>query len=257
MAEYDPYFVKRGPIATKLKVYFNNLICPPHINIIYGLHIAVAFEVFRWMVVTGDPYRSKGYPSAGVRELLGHHVGCVNVSSVDGFSDHWKKDLRSRFLSALLDPYTLPSIEKWRKDYKIQVNKNRIVHIRYRKPMFRGDISSNTCGQLLDRILCNTAGSKLKKQLNDSHPKAAWVQYATLVPSLYYKRWVIVLHYGHKNDSSSWSKTITIQGKKELFTDFLLRTAIKLKNVYIDCHTWKTTVKNIHRNVPFEALLEK
>ena len=87
----------RGPIASKLKVRFNGLICPPHSGAFYSLHTAVAFEVFRWMMLTADPYRTEGYPQSGVRELLGHHVGCVNCRGVDGFSDNrtWKTHIRN------------------------------------------------------------------------------------------------------------------------------------------------------------------
>jgi len=244
----------RGPIASKLKVRFNELICPPHSGAFYSLHTAVAFEVFRWMMLTGDPYRTKDYPQSGVREFLGNHVGCVNCRGVDGFSDNWKQDLRARFLSALLDPDATGVVRQWRHDYKIQVGASRMIPVRYRKPMFSDGISSSNCELLLDRILKDAPGCRLKKQLNKYHADANHVQAVILVPSLYYKKWVFVMHYGAKNDCSSWAQTITIQGNDELFTDFLLRTALKLQDVYIDNRTWKTHIRDVCGDVSFDEL---
>ena len=57
-----------GRIATKMKIHFGDLVRPHGCNVVYGLHVGVAFEVFRWMVATGKRFHE--YRRCGVDSTL-------------------------------------------------------------------------------------------------------------------------------------------------------------------------------------------
>jgi len=215
-------------IARKAKICFIDILRPTHgITVLNNLHLAQTFELFRWMVQTGDAYRRSRHSIYDIYGLLSCYSIGVN-NAVRGFCDCWRRDLWRRFYYAILYQSVDPAITAWRRDYNIGEYGTRIVSISYYLPKWTGGpLNSAGTGQMIDKLLCTTG--RLRKAHNRVHPQARSVH--SVILEVKPAGWFFRLAYGYKSDSSCWNVIISHQRRDELFVDFLLRTERKMERL--------------------------
>lgn len=217
-----PSCKERSSTATKLKVRFLDLVRPRCMHVVGKLHIAQAFELFRWMVRTSEKFA--GDRSVGTARELLSASSCVGLRRVEPFGANWRQDLWNRFHFAVLKESVSPAAAAWRRAYSINETGTRVVPIRY-YTWSGGGLCSHDTGQLLDRVI--RANGHLRKVHNECHPRARWLYNCALRPTA--SAWELFAYYGFKTDhSSSWMLPICHQQTDELFVDFLTRADRKL-----------------------------
>lgn len=194
--------------------------------------IEQAFEIFRWMVATGDAYRDPTrWGRVGVRELLSatSGTGADEVTSITSLAD-----LRTRFHHALLASPRCPAVVQWRKDHRVEIG----ARIRVRSPVYTqfegarhlGFGSEGAIKDTLDRITIRSRGQTLKARLNYVHLDVETVHGVSIAVSA--KGFVFRLKYGdpfHDNRPySAWSHSLARTRPGETF----LETFARARDVY-------------------------
>jgi hypothetical protein len=105
-------------MKSRFRIALSDLVQPD--SRAFGAHsLEKAFQIFRWMVKTGDAYREENAwsPSTGVRELLSASsaVGLRHVTEIASVAD-----LKKRFAYAILKYPHHQSVVKWRNDHGIE-----------------------------------------------------------------------------------------------------------------------------------------
>lgn len=206
----------RSVVETKRKVDFIDLVRPTS-GSFHPYGFGQAFEVFRWMVKTGQDYVDRGRVTS-VYELLSSKPGCVGFREVDSFGGaDWKRDLGERFAYAILHKAEDGPVKEWRDRNGISVLGTRILPIRY--------YSDGTgVGEEQLTALLTTKG-ETKAWHNDCHKDARTVRTGILRP--YSGYWQFSLSYGFADEErmgSRWELDVARQNPGEIFTDFVVRS---------------------------------
>lgn len=221
------------PIKTKKKISFIDLVRPE-----FKLSWGEAFEVYRWMVGTarkygshriryGEPY---GYDAIALLNRQPTLVGTYKYDKT--FGKDWEEDLLKRFQYALLSRFAQPEADRWRRENSIDINKSRILPIRYYSESYPGyrtiHFSDKTilysCSQIL-AALFELEGQTLRESYNPCHLKAR-----TIIEIRFsvYPKYTATIAYGYKEEfgnpcASRWYKDVPgIDG--ELFWDWINRS---------------------------------
>ena len=213
-------------IRTHIDIDWTELV-QPHPSV----PVPVAFEVYRWMVTTGREFSRWGWP--GVLDLLTKKPSCINHSVTDlapVTGAEWWEDLCERFQYAILHCWPRSPnglAEKWREQHGIRVYNTSRIEIRHWRPLWSGPAMYNyDIGELVSRLL--TYSGRFKASHNHCHQQARTVFSVGLCCRP--RGWALVAAYGYacerkEHCRSSWDVYVAEQGKREEFTDFLLRGA--------------------------------
>lgn len=157
-------------LHTKATVSFVDLVRPDSYWP-YPYTIEQAFEIFRWMVRTGQPFeRAENWGYAGPVELLSGSPSIRSMSCVKPIES--LDDLRRRFHFALLSACVTRGMREWRDAERVNVNSHRIISFPYHTP-FQGAEDWRCEADIikaLTNLLIGARGRKLAVSLNSVHP---------------------------------------------------------------------------------------
>lgn len=197
--------------------------------------IEQAFEVFRWMVVTGAKFeRPTRWGRNGPTELLSDMSSCTNSSQVTPIKS--LADLRRRFHLALLGNATSTTgADEWREAHDIRVGATPLIRFRHNKPMSGGAgwCCERDIHDAINKLFADGARLKTKGSLNQYHPTAQTCKSitVTVAESGFY----FVLEYGWPDEecNSSWFHTLaqTDNLLKETFLDTMRRAIDAFANL--------------------------
>lgn len=187
-------------------------------------HPLEAFEVFRWMIKTGNIYQRNGY---GVFECLYRlgGKGAINYPDSYGFyTNQYKINLQLSFVAALFDD-KLDVVNEWRKANNIYINKYKMLKLNV-SPNYK---SHNDAVYALNTMLYAYGHDlKLKKSLNKYYAQAIDINSVRL--STDGEEWRAILYYGF--DGCEWSVVLGRQGNSS-FSDFLIKSGNKFSKLVV------------------------
>lgn len=227
--------MKTQRVRTKASIELIDLV-RPGLQWLSGMSIELAFEVLRWMVRTGEPYRERvpwGY--RGVRELLSgasglSYTGVAPIRSI--------QDLGMRFHYALLSKEWDGACSRWREDLGVHVHGRVEIECRHFKPFggvpHLGFNSEQEIRESVARLLGVRAGTKLTASLNCVHRKARTVHGVSVVVTP--DGFVFRLSYGFNANGpgqrdSEWHHILASTQGKETFTETLARALAEFERI--------------------------
>jgi hypothetical protein len=191
--------------------------------------IEQAFQVFRWMVKTGEGYRSPGrWGSSGVTELLSKKPSCCGFSAVSTIRS--LDDLRQRFHYALLSNHGSSAVSQWWTERRITVDAEHIISFPHYTPLagpprprprFRSEAD---IVRAIEDLLDKHRGERFETQLNSIHRDARVIH--SIVVGVDPAGFTFDLAYGFNADGpgemdSEWRETLARSEGNEPFVDVL------------------------------------
>jgi hypothetical protein len=220
-------------IAKKKKISFIDLIRPHEM-----FSVDERFEIYRWMVKTGQKYykekvASRGWPSSGHET-----IALLSRSSAHGHGpfperlrSDWEDELKLRFQHVLLSKYAQSEAIRWKQENGIDINSTKILPIQYYAEKYPSyPIEINELHPI--SAIFKFKGARLKEQYNPFHPKADTILDISIGVYPYYN---LCIYYGYEEEfgdrcASSWIKDLPTV-KDELFWDFACRNYLILKDM--------------------------
>lgn len=225
----------------------------------YGMHTAVAFDVFRYLAETAVEHVSadaSGWGQSGPAEVLSLS-SALTSGYVSGFTGpEFMDSLRKRFLNALFETPRAEATVQWRQALNLYVGETADAPVRYYNPQFEAHpICSAVFEQCVRRLLA-VVDCQLRDSWNPCHRQALWVCCNSLTPRARtgggrQTGWNYSLNYAYRHDDSTWGISVANQGPRETFHDFVVRCNLILDRLVYDPPAMP---KQWNREVDFAAL---
>lgn len=190
------------------------------------------FGVYQWLVKTAIE-RSQHYQSGAV-ELLSMKPTCLNESRPDSIRS--LDDLKMRFHYALLDNCNAPIVQKWRADFKIDINESVVIPFKHYVPFKGGKLcGKDVCEADIQKAIEGffTATGNLKQSPNKYHKNMTEIRGGKI--SVTAKQISFDLLYAAPEERTTyWGRATTlatVDMDKEPFLDGLSRALIQLKEI--------------------------
>ena len=238
--------LRRDPAAVRLRRSFeipiDTLVCDDRSW--YPYENDQIFEVFRWMVASGESYEKK---CTWHTQSMAHIFSGRQGTDPFGFGHKVRpilsiRDLKRRFQHVLLSQ-SYDFYQDWRDDHNFHLGSTlRLEVAHYGKrwrdavggPTHWHDRQNFTFDRLIGNLTEDLSGMTMAHSLNTSHPRAKTIQRAGI--SVTPGGFAFIICYGYPKDGSSWEHTLARTRGNEPFVETADRAHRLMQKLIPDFH---------------------